>query len=724
MRMRRIFYLVALVVFSLSAGCSDDGGDNGADASTDTDTDADTDADADSDADTDTDTDADSDADADTDSDADSDSDADGGADGGSSCTPGVAIANICDANGDVIAVDDCGDPVGDVVADCVAPASNGICADGACGCADGFTGDDCAACLLHVNGALGDYAGHFGATWAEAVETVQEGMDLAAAYLGGACDSAEVWVAAGTYLPTKDASGDDTPTEPRAVTFLLVAGVGLYGGFSGEEFVRTQRDVAANETILSGDLAGDDGTVGDTENAFNVVTGADDATIDGFTITASRASGATTASCGGGMLNDAASPRVIGCRFESNLAVSSSARGGAMCNLSSSPEVRDCAFVGNAANGAASTGRGGAIYNNDASPTVVGCTFEDNIASGAGAGSGGAIYNDGSSPVFEGCTFEGNTAGSSTPSGAGGAMFNNSSSPIVRGCTFTGNTASAGMGGSHGGAIYNSSSTLQMVNSILWNDSATTDAEIYNNSSTSNVTYCVVQGGCAVASGCTSNESGNTNGDPHLDADLRISSPASSAIDAGNGYCSAGATAADRDGNPRIDIAAIANTGTGPAIDMGPWEYQGSGAAGDIDVSELVAECCALTPAGGPENHEYLACTEDLDATAAAAKCADHGMVLASVPTEAENGYVEDLLLATGTAGQYHLGLTTTAVGGDWSWEDGTAFGYSNWYTGNPSGDGLCGTMLINTDGDEYTGFWNDASCASAYPYVCETAD
>ena len=63
-----------------------------------------------------------------------------------------------------------------------------------------------------------------------------------------------EVWVAEGTYLPG----------EIRASFFLLPPNVSVYGGFSGNETTRSQRDILANPTILSGDI----GTQGDqTDN-------------------------------------------------------------------------------------------------------------------------------------------------------------------------------------------------------------------------------------------------------------------------------------------------------------------------------------------------------------------------------------------------------------------------------------------------------------------------
>ena len=108
------------------------------------------------------------------------------------------------------------------------------------------------------------------GKTWATAFSTIQAAIDAADRQGGG-----EVWVAAGTYYPT---SGHD-----REATFQLRGGVALYGGFAGTESRLDQRDVLHAVSILSGDL-GRRQTPGD--NSYHVVTGADNAVLDGFQIT------------------------------------------------------------------------------------------------------------------------------------------------------------------------------------------------------------------------------------------------------------------------------------------------------------------------------------------------------------------------------------------------------------------------------------------------------
>ena len=99
------------------------------------------------------------------------------------------------------------------------------------------------------------------GSSWAKAYGDLQNA--LAAATSGD-----EVWVAEGAYKPT---SGTD-----RTISFQLVEGVALYGGFAGTEGARDQRDWAAHKTILSGDI----GNPGDSsDNSYHVVVGGEDYT-------------------------------------------------------------------------------------------------------------------------------------------------------------------------------------------------------------------------------------------------------------------------------------------------------------------------------------------------------------------------------------------------------------------------------------------------------------
>jgi predicted outer membrane repeat protein len=254
---------------------------------------------------------------------------------------------------------------------------------------------------------------------------------------LASATAGDEIWVAAGTY----------TPGTNREDSFQLKSDVAVYGGFAGTETDRSQRDWAANATVLSGDLDGNDftnaqGVVTDTANitgtnAYHVVTGSGtDATavLDGFTVTAGNANGGYPNDRGGGMYNDGGSPTVRYVTFSGNYG--GSWGGGGMENYrNSSPTLVDVTFSGNSAD------FGGGMDNSDnSSPTLTNVTF-----SGNSADYGGGMYNyySNTSPTLTNVTFSGNAAVY-----GGGGMYNgwNSSSTLTN-VTFSGNAANYGGG-------------------------------------------------------------------------------------------------------------------------------------------------------------------------------------------------------------------------------------------------------------------------------------
>jgi hypothetical protein len=403
---------------------------------------------------------------------------------------------------------------------------------------------DNGTACVVYVNGAYGD-DGKAGESWASALATVQAGLNLAA---GAGCD---VWVMDGTYLPTEDPTGDTAPDDDRTKTILLQAGVALYGGFAGHEMNLSERDVVANETILSGDI----GVSGDnSDNSYHVVTGADDATIDGFTITGGNADSGGAGNGGGGMYNDSSSPIVTSCTFSGNVA----SAGGGMYN-GSSPTVTNCTLSGNSA------GSGGGMYNESySSPTVTNCTF-----SGNSAGSGGGMHNNShSSPTVTSCTFSGNTAAD-----YGGGMANYGAFPTVTNCTFSGNSA-ADFGGGMGNSTSETavSGIAYLANCILWGDTDSSGAnEISGYLFHTHVSYSVVQGGFT-GDGNIDLDPLFVHDDPYagvVDLHLQEGSPC---IDTGSNDAVPEDLTTDLDGNPRI---VDGNDETTATVDMGAYEYQ-----------------------------------------------------------------------------------------------------------------------------------------------------
>lgn len=267
-------------------------------------------------------------------------------------------------------------------------------------------------------NGATGN-----GTSWNNAFGTLTEA--LAHAQAGD-----EIWVAAGTYTPTKN--------NDRTAYFGIKSGVKVYGGFVGTETALNQRSSKLNKTILSGEI----GKPGIADNSYNVlyIENANQNTlIDGFIITGGNANGegeaATRTRCGGALYNSGV-------------------------NGVSKPTLANCIFEQN-------KGRdGAAVYNNgrsgEASPTFTNCIFKNNEA----GLDGGAMYNDGrqkgiSNPVLKNCTFASNMGT------YGGAIFNATETGVcnlyLENCSFNQNSAYL-----RGGAVFNMNGTDKCVMELL----------------------------------------------------------------------------------------------------------------------------------------------------------------------------------------------------------------------------------------------------------------
>ena len=314
----------------------------------------------------------------------------------------------------------------------------------------------------------------HDGSSWNNAFVNLQNA--LAAAKSGD-----QIWVAEGTYYPT---NGTD-----RSDSFKMVNGVELIGGFSGKETLVTQRNWQKNKTVLSGNI-GDKNDQKD--NSFHVVTGANNAVLDGFIVEDGYAMGgmnkmppkaAQRPAPEKGPVNHT-SPKAI-------TSGPSNGVGAGLLNYQAAPIVRNTVFENNYAM------KGGAVYNmtntgdrpspNNPSPVFINATFSNNVAMLRG----GAVSNDMSTdPIFINCQFTSN----STPD-KGGAMYNDfGSSPIILNSQFTQNKAMrAGAFGVDG------SSRPVLVNVTMENNQVTDiGAGIYQGSynaadkNTQNITYVI----------------------------------------------------------------------------------------------------------------------------------------------------------------------------------------------------------------------------------------
>ncbi len=278
------------------------------------------------------------------------------------------------------------------------------------------------------------------GSSWANASADLQ-------AMINASGTGSQVWVAAGTYTPTRDAYGNATPSNPRSKTFYVRDGVKIYGGFSAStpETTLAARAITTNVTTLSGN------------NAYHVVLASSanafwglGVTVDGFTIT-------------GGFDNfDGSSITVNG-----NQIFNSS--GSAISLNYGVNTISNNTFTGNY-----SEHYGGAIFTNNGTNSITNNTFKNNsvqggIYDGAGAfnitliGGGGAI-----------CTYNGtnsisnNTFSENFSENYGAAILTHYGSNTISNNTLHHNRAY------YGGAIYFRYGTNALNNNTLHTNTAT----------------------------------------------------------------------------------------------------------------------------------------------------------------------------------------------------------------------------------------------------------
>jgi PKD repeat protein len=301
------------------------------------------------------------------------------------------------------------------------------------------------------------------GTSWSQAYTNLQEALTNTSA--------GEIWVAAGSYKP-----GD-----ARVDTFQLKNNVALYGGFSGIEDTREQRDPTINETILNGDLLDDDyhrfvnghGVwSGAGDNSHHVVTAVNvDATavIDGFVVEHGWAYGAEI-QAGGGLLIRNSSPTVSNTIIDGG---SGAYGGGAYIDQGSTPTFTDCEFYENYSD----IGYGGAMHIAGSSHvSFSNCHFQGNAAIGtqSPAGYGGALYiGFGSTATIVESSFVGNITGYRTYT-TGGAYSTKGGAILAGGEVSVQDSFFIGNRSHNGGAIY-AFGSVTLINNVFNGNSVTT---------------------------------------------------------------------------------------------------------------------------------------------------------------------------------------------------------------------------------------------------------
>ena len=369
----------------------------------------------------------------------------------------------------------------------------------------------------LYVNAAA--TGANTGLTWTDAFTDLQSALNYT-------CNASltEIWVAAGTYKPH---------ASDKNISFSMKNGVSILGGFPNDgSGTLANRNWAANPTILSGDLNGDDTFTGtgtnlvignNSDNSYLVIRNGNTldntARLDGFIV--SGANNTISGSLGGGIFND---------------------------------------------------GRNGTC-----NPVFVNCIFRHNLAS-----SGGAVANDGDNgtcnPSFTHCLFYQNQAIYNSAGSYAGAMwcFGNVNT-VLSHCTFSQNKALG-----NGGAIIAERNfgrpNVSLRNCILWDNTANRSGnQVFIAAAILNLHHALLQGGTG-AIGTSFTNTINDNGGLldaaplFVDANggnyrLQACSPAINAGDPATTSATVGSV--DLANNPRFY-----NGGT---VDMGAYEYQGA---------------------------------------------------------------------------------------------------------------------------------------------------
>ena len=288
---------------------------------------------------------------------------------------------------------------------------------------------------VYHVHPEGND--GNSGLGWTMARRTVQSAIHSAA--VGGG----EVWVAAGTY-------------EER---LRLGAYVHLFGGFSGTERSRSERNPAANPTILDGSSAG---TV-----LTSVGAGFGVSTVDGFTLQhgVKVTETLTGDAMGGGILCQVSSPIITNNRIIENSVghpnLSDHAHGGGIaCYLSYARIANNLVATNEVWN--RFDGMGGGIYCLDSSPSI-----EANSILGNQARSGPGIGSEGSAPWIVGNLVAENRGRTLVPFHMG-ALQGGITAILSQGVVIRGNTVSRNVAAQGAGLCVESSFNVRLENNVI----------------------------------------------------------------------------------------------------------------------------------------------------------------------------------------------------------------------------------------------------------------
>ncbi|MBD5778021.1 hypothetical protein IEN85_00745 [Pelagicoccus sp. NFK12] len=301
------------------------------------------------------------------------------------------------------------------------------------------------------------------GSSWEDAFADLQEALLAASA-------GDEVWVKRGVYYPTVGSE--------RSASFVIAADIAVYGGFSGGEVARDEReaDPRRNGSVLSGDIGV---RFEDADNCYHVVRIEEGVrcVVDGFVVEGGRADGDGNEAdqSGGGITGRfLQGTKLRNLWLRNNYARTS---GGGVFAYESQLEIEDSFFEKNESR------VGGGLYfiaADGVQSKVSATAFTFNFAGSSGGAmalngegpiqlsslsiyrnrahrSAGAIYCFARNVMLTRCAFVENEGGSS----GAGAIYTVGSSMILDGVSFLGNRGGVGV------LNLRNSSSVKMANSI-----------------------------------------------------------------------------------------------------------------------------------------------------------------------------------------------------------------------------------------------------------------
>jgi len=348
------------------------------------------------------------------------------------------------------------------------------------------------------------------GSSWQNAYIHLQDAL----ADANSAEKPVEIRVTQGIYKP--DMGAGIIPGD-RMASFELIEGVAFLSSYGGIfEIDPNERDYEKYETILSGDLDGNDIYTNDPNKLNNEPTREDNSNyvitahspdsasvLDGFTVTGGNGKIPSSGGRGGGGRSGGGIKMVYGKLRISNCTITKNvgSKGGGIYIDEGKLILINCIFRDNIADS------GGGFYNGSNLLKLVECTFENNYAQNYGGG----MYESGFELFLDKCYFIGNSAmdgggmytrrisdkksfknsvfGGNSAEKNGGAIFieQNQNAMEITHSTFAQNSAL------HGKAIF-SSGYIKIRNSILYNGG---QDEIWNNNlSTIEFSYSDIQNG------------------------------------------------------------------------------------------------------------------------------------------------------------------------------------------------------------------------------------